>query len=449
MPDRRRRWKGIAGAAVVVVSIACSETSTPAGAPRPTNLLLISVDTLRADHVGAYGYEGPISPALDRLAAEGAVFEDVTATSPWTFPSHASLLTGLYPSRHGARTYPGRLGDVPTLAEAFRAAGFTTGAVVNTLFLAEGIGMMRGVEWQRHVPETETAAGAAPEITKSAFDFLETHQDPFFLFVHYYDVHSGYHSMPRYRRMFDAGPGVLDGTTAQMDRINAGSLAVDASREGRRASLLYAAGVRQLDDHLHRLLGKLRLSGRLGRTLVVVTSDHGEAFLEHGTLLHGSTHYEEELRVPLILRGPGVPAGRRVEAPVSLVDVSPTLRGIFGLPAARESDGHDLRAFFGDEAPPPRPVFAEAAPALSGDTLRTVRNGRFKLIADLESGTRELYDLRSDPREGRNLRDERPEVLAELERLLQAHEAGRRDAPTAPPAREADLEKLRALGYVE
>jgi arylsulfatase A-like enzyme len=414
--------------------------------------VLISIDTLRADHLGLYGESLPTSPRIDAFAREGVVFETVRSTAPWTLPAHASMLTGLYPSRHGARTASHSLADdVPTLAEILSARGFATAAVVNGGFLNPRFGLDRGFGEYVLVPSAEDRRkGAAPGIASWAIAWLERHaHGRFFLLVHVFDVHSDYHSERRFERIFAPREGRFDGSTEQMGLVNHGDLQISPA-QAEHLSRLYDAGIRQLDHDLSPLLDYLADPARTRSTLVVVTSDHGEEFLEHGGLLHTRTHYEELLRVPLILRGAGLPAGRRVEAPVSLVDLAPTLLARLGVEAPPELalDGRDLAPLWSGEASVSdgRLFFAEAAPSLDSDTLRSVTDGRYKLIRNLETGSAELYDLAEDPGEQHDLIGRESAVAAELGAALDRFsETQRLGRPLEIP--EEMQEELRALGY--
>ncbi len=419
--------------------------------PHPAeNAILISIDTLRPDHLGLYGHERPTSPNLDRFAAGGAVFEQALSTAPWTLPAHASMLTGRYPSRHGLRTDQHRLrADVATLADCLHPRGFVSAAFVNSAFLLPRSGLNRGFDTYELVPEKETPRGRAALITRLALDWLEAHRrERFFLFLHYFDVHSDYASLERYERRFAPEHGRLSGRTLELRLIRAGLVSIGAE-DAEHLARLYDAGIRQLDDNLAPLLAWLEGAGRLEDTVVALTSDHGEEFLEHGSVLHGHTHYEELLRVPLVLRGASVPAGARIRTAVSIADVMPTLLGVLGVPAPDGLDGRDLRGLW--EAPGAmardRPLFAETS-AVHTEGLSSVRMGRHKLIHDLRTDRSELYDLEQDPLEGRDLASERLGVLEELRALLRELAGESVPSEQAPPRSPAVEERLRALGYL-
>ncbi len=434
------------GVALAACLVACGVPEDP-----PRSVILISLDTLRADHLGCYGHERDTSPNLDALAAEGVLFEQAVAPAPWTLPSHASLLTGRYPSRHGAFTLEDAIPEaVPTLAAVLGRAGFETAGFVNVIFLGSGFGFARGFETYRTYVRDQSPEGSASEITDAGIEWLESRRGRrVFLFLHYYDLHSDFLSLPRFQELFTDGPGRFDGSTAQMLAAMRGLAPIDAS-DADHLARLYDGGIRQLDEELGRLFAWLRENGWWDESLVIVTSDHGEQFLEHGGLLH-NRHWEEVLRVPLILRGPTLPAGVRVGGPVSLVDVVPTVLDLVGAAAAGDVDGIDLRPLWDDGRTPagPRHLFAEGGPSMKQATERSVRDGRHKLIVDLESGRHELYDLDADPGERNDLADEKPAKVralrASLDRLMDSAVG----AAAAPAASDAVQRQLRELGYLE
>jgi arylsulfatase A-like enzyme len=440
------RLRGFAFA-LVWIATACH----PGGAAHPRNVILISIDTLRADHLGCYGHTLPTSPNLDAFAAEGIVFEDAVATSPWTLPSHLSLLTGLYPARHGVRTADRTLSDaIPTLATLLAQRGFETAAVVSGLLLGPRWGVSQGfADFEMVDAPDRSRSGAASRITDSAIRWLDDHRGgPVFLFLHYFDVHSDYLSLPRYERIFAPPRSRFSGITMELIGVNLGRIPIKKS-DAVSLALRYDAGIRQLDDDLARLFAHLRRDGWLDDTAVLVTSDHGEEFLEHGGVLHTRTHYQEILQIPMILRGPTIPAGVRIHRPVSLVDIVPTLLGLLRLAPPPSLDGVDLRPLWEapDDPPDERWLFAEAGPRWSRDEIRSVRRERYKLILNRESQERQLYDLVEDPRERENLLQRRPEVASRLAAALTRFMASDREAPQAPEMPSEVQEHLKQLGY--
>ena len=371
-----------------------------AALPRP-NIVLITIDTLRADHVGRYGAPPGSTPALDALASEGLRFENAISPVPLTRPAHTSLLTGLYPPEHGIRdNLPAKLdSSIPTLATRLETAGYHTAAFVGSFLLGRGSGLEAGFD----VFGDGSIAGAgdrigskaerrAEEVASEALEYISTARAPFFLWVHFYDPHAPYDP-----------PGAF-------------------------ASKGYSGEIAYTDSQVGRLVGALRTRGLLGSTLVVVTADHGEGLGDHGEDEHGVLVYEETLRVPLIVRGPGIAAGRVEREPVSLVDVAPfLLEASFPSP---EGKAIYFESYYGS-------LHFGWAP------LRGIRDGPMKLIVAPRS---ELYDLDSDPREGRDLSRERKDVArrlyAELQKIV--------ERKASPPASSSpgDLERLASLGYV-
>ena len=324
---------GLAATLVVLVWATPSCDPSPA---RPTAIVLISLDTLRADHLGVYGHHRFTSPVLDEFGAKGVVFEDASATTGWTLPSHASMLTGLFPLRHGVVTPENALSEeVQTLAGWFTEADWETAAIVNVLWLKrELFGLTRDFGKYLFIAEADYRRRSPSSwATDQAIEWLgEEHGRPLFLFLHYYDVHADYASLPEYERLFVSPyEGQADGSAWQIERANfaAGHIAhclenpgsdachfgskekprrIDAemkriefdARDIQHLEELYDAGIRQLDTELGRLLGFLDSSGRADETLVIITSDHGEEFLEHGRVGHSLTTYQQSLRVPLL-----------------------------------------------------------------------------------------------------------------------------------------------------
>jgi arylsulfatase A-like enzyme len=410
-----------------------------ADAPAPRNAILISIDTLRPDHLGCYGHERDTSPALDALAARGVRFADATAAAPWTLPAHATMLTGLYPSHHGVKDHETRLPDaVVTLAEEFAARRFRTLGVVNTWNVgAPQFQLAQGFQRFHYVPETEEdeqtlrmrTRNGARDVIARAREFLlaDGGEEPFFLFLHFYDAHTDFTPRAPYRERFvEPYQGRLTGRTQQLValRDKGERFAPDDLRWLRQ---MYDAEIRQLDDTLGRFLAWLDDRGWLASSLVVVTSDHGEEFQEHGGILHGRTQYQEVLRVPLLVAGPGVPAGVVIDTPVHGVDVVPTMLACMGIPVGTARDGLDLSVLWRGGSLPERALFAEAdhTNQVEGehvlDVKHMIRRGARKLHFDRHARSAQLFDLERDPRESTDLAAGEPEatraLLAELERF--------------------------------
>jgi arylsulfatase A-like enzyme len=432
--------------------------------------VLVSIDTLRADHLGVYGHDRATSPRIDRLAAEGAFFESAYSHAPKTAPSHMSLMTGVHPDAHGVMNLgagvDARLSPrIPTLAEILRSAGYRTSAVTGGGNVHGDLGFGRGFEAYEH------SDGDAAAIFGRALERLDAlaapgaagTRAPFFLFVHTFQVHDPYLPPPAQRALF-ADPGYAGRIVSDAERLGAlaGSdwsarhrafwAGVDARSPADLRHLvdLYDACIRFTDDELGRLLDRLDALGLAGETLVVVLSDHGEEFLEHGRFGHDAL-FEELLRVPLVVRVAdaerrGLRRGR-VREVVRLVDVLPTVLDLVGLPAPEHLEGRTLVPLLqgGEEAP--RFVFAQNRETGS-DALAV--NG-WKLVAERWKDL--LFDLARDPAERRPLAGGdavRESLHATLEQL---RERALRWHALAPPDRTGPLDagtrqRLEALGYL-
>ena len=451
MSPLRPRLSGL----LVPALLACALLAGCGGADqRPPNVLLISIDTLRPDRLGCYGHDRETSPALDALAAGGVLFEDVTSASPWTLPSHATMLTGLYPSRHGVVGHTNRLRQkTRSLATRLGEHGYRTLGVVNSHNLSERYGLGRGFDVFEYVLEKNPKGkilNRGPRIVARAQELLgEVGDQPFFMFLHFYDVHTDFTPDDEYRAQF-VGPydGEFDGSTLQLAELRArgGTLGED---DVRYLFELYDAEIRQLDDLLAGLFAHLDQLGLADDTLVVVTSDHGEEFGEHGSVLHGQTHFEEVIRIPLLVRGPDVPVGRRIDEPVHLVDVAPTILAACGIPDDG-LDGIDLQQVWVSNSGPDRYLYSEADHNNSQpDIRRMIRFQRHKLLHDTLTGESHVFDLEQDPGESVDVSDAEVELAAMLMTKLEAFMQGGAEADQIPMPSAEDQELLRSLGYLD
>jgi len=442
------------------------------------NVLLVSIDTLRPDFLGCYGRAGGVSPAIDRVAQAGVVFEDVTSASPWTLPSHASMLTGMYPSTHGVRNHEFKL-EAESLATWLGKAGYQTMALVNTHNVGHPeFGLMRGFDpltthWEIEMDLVGDKVlpgikNRAPRMVKRALRWLKDRDPsrPFFLFFHSYDVHTDFTPdekwVEEYVEPYEArevgGVRVLDGVTDELVKVRNRMIRGDldlTDADVRHLEQLYEAELRTFDEEIRVLFDYLDESGLSETTLVAITSDHGEEYNEHGGILHGRTHYQELIRIPWILRGPGVPAGTREELPVHLVDVAPTLLALAGVPAFPEMDGLDASLCWRDPAglPEVRFLFSEADHnnivdrVTINDMKAMVRLGYDVLHYNRVTGQKELYDLTSDPTEQHDLAAEDPERVDFLFAKLEAFLARKGSATDIGPVSAEDQEWLQKLGY--
>jgi arylsulfatase A-like enzyme len=441
-----RGWRVVRACVPLVLAAACARESGP------PNLVLISLDTTRRDHGSVYGYGRETTPTLERLAEEGVLFALAYAPAPTTGPSHATLFTSLYPITHrvvknGRVLQPAHT----TLAEQLRARGYTTAGVVSSYVLDARFGWDQGFEvfdddFARETATTMVPSEGGVEVfdrtadatTQRAVAWLEAERDrsrPFFLFVHYMDPHTPWVAPQEFVSRFRTPDLPADGVSGLIAR--------------------YDAELAFTDHQLGELLAALERLGLGEDTLVAVTADHGEGLMQHGELHHGTQLYEEQMRVPLVLRFPRrLPAGLVIDGPVSLIDLPPTLLELLGVPpsAGEVMQGRSLvpRIEAREPPDPERPVFLfrPSNSEIPGEQY-AVRVGDWKLIRGPGEGRRELFDLARDPREREDRAAAEAERVEELERRiddwLRQHERG--DAAPDPVSPE-DLERLRALGYV-
>jgi arylsulfatase A-like enzyme len=400
--------------------------------PQRRNLLLVSVDTLRADHLGAYGRQPSPTPGLDRLAASGTLFLEARATTSWTLPSLASLMTSLHASSHGCWDFRSRLdGSFETLADLLYAAGFETAAIASHTFLGEAFGLQQGfahydTDLVRPNLKASHQAVTSPELTDRAVAWLRQRGGGaarWFLWVHYFDPHADYE--------LHEGISEAFGTGTLHER--------------------YVGEVAFTDRAIGRLLEALEDLGLADETVVVVTADHGEEFGEHGGISHGRHLYREVLHVPLLVRAPGFPPGRAAGT-VSLVDVLPTALELLGLPVPEGLQGRSLVPALRGEALAPRPALAELR-LYAGQHGESLELDGWKLVRGRGREAPQLFDVRSDPGDERDVAAEHPEVVARLAGLLEAAvreaEAGGPTVRATAPLGAEELRSLRELGYIE
>lgn len=452
-----------------VVALAACAPSVPE--PSRPNVLLIVLDTTRRDHLTPYGYPLDTTPHLARLAEDALVFDDAVSPGSWTLPSHATLFTGLYPRDHRTNCESQTLEPVhTTLAEVLSAEGYRTVALSNNVWLSSASGLQQGFAefhevWRDHRGPQFDDDGARMT-TDRALDWVDRHggDAPFFMFLNYFEPHLPYRAPPPWDKRF-ADP---DAPRAEVSRVRSwqhprevGYLLGVPGQEITPEQFgwleeQYDGEIGYLDTHLGRLFDGLRERGALDRTLVIVTSDHGEHFGEHGLMDHKMSLYEPLIHVPLILRYPGAAAPGRVSSPVQTNDVFPTVLALAGSdraapPGSRSllAPGEGRRHTFAEFARPK--IFLEmmarrfpgADYAGFDRSLRAVRGDGFKLIRP-SKGEVELYDLRHDPDERRNLAPERPEVVERLGAVLEAFEAGEIPffaEPAHPPVRTSAPEE--------
>ena len=415
---------------------------------RAKGIVLVSIDTLRRDHVGAYGYRAPTTPRLDALAREGLIADDAVSVSSWTLPSHLSMLTSVDPAVHGGTDMRhGFGGSVPTLPGLLRAAGYTTQAVTSHLYVSAVYGLDQGFDRLDFHQDRR-----ATDVANRAIDLVDRFGDrPLFLFLHFYDPHWHYDPPEAMRALFDRPySGSITGRWGDFSARTPDSV---SPADLDHLLALYDGEIRYTDDEVGRVLDHLARRGALRSTLVLVTSDHGEEFLEHGSWEHRKTLYEEVIRVPLIAHWPGV-APRRETAPVSLLDVAPTILAWAGVPPPPSFQGRSLLAPLG---PGDREAYGETDHTVDGSHKLFLRAGarRWKAILSLDASGKsvrgeEWYDLAGDPSEKASAPPPAAAAEAIRARALLRWKAGRAKESAARPVclSEEQKERLRALGYV-
>jgi arylsulfatase A-like enzyme len=466
-----------------------------AGEP-PLGVILIWADTLRSDHLGAYGYKRPTSPTLDRLAKEGALFKDCISPATWTKVATPSLLTSLYPASHGVYDFSDRIpSSAATLAEVYRAAGYATLSMSSVLFTGKFTNLHQGFEtlWEDVSLSDRESSKSAAEYVDRLLPWLEGHRDtPFFAFLHVTDPHDPFKPRAPYDTLFadaaraakqeedtNKARGViadpllkLFGMPTQEELTKAG---VDAQAYTAHNVDWYDGSIRGMDEEIRRVIERIDELGLRGRVLVVVAADHGEEFLEHGRSFHGQSVYGELGNVPLILWQPGtIPAGTVVEETVSMVDVMPTLLEMSRLTGPKEMQGRTLVAALRRKdsgavhADPGtgRPAIIEKAvtqekggpPPRDTGALAIVAGG-YKLVHHTvrpRGGPEfELFDHRTDPLDARDVAAAHPQVVERLRRELAAWKQMAEQARLKPDSEAAkglsteEMERLRSLGYLQ
>lgn len=420
-------------AAVSIPVIAGAYWWTRSPAPAPMNVVLITLDTLRADHLGAYGATTVRTPHLDRLASQGVVFDQVMTTAPLTLPAHSSIMTGQFPPRHGVRDNGGFfLGpEQVTLAEILSGSGYQTGATVGAFVLDSKWGLDQGFAAYQddfdltNVKAMSLASVKRPgnEVVDLALKWMDGVADQrFFAWMHLYDPHAPYESPEPYRSDYRGHP--------------------------------YRGAIAFTDAQVGRVFDFLEARGLADNTIVVVTADHGEGLGEHGEETHGFFVYESSMRVPLIVHAPGRGLSpRRVTQPVRSVDIMPTVLDLVGVALPGPVEGRSLLPLMrGDVTEMALDGYGEAMYPLhhyGWSELTAMRSDRYKLI---DAPRPELYDLERDPGELTNLFDTRRSVAdAMLRQLRDRKQAMAADAPEAPDTEDVDPEtraRLAALGYV-
>ncbi len=462
--SREHSWRRFAFVLCAIVCVSCanapqepvqraSTRATPSESARPSppkRVVLVTIDTLRADYVGSYGVGSPgtlqaKTPTLDRLASRGVRFETAISPAPITMPSHASLMTALDPPAHGVHANGKfRLPDsIPTLAEGFQRAGIATAGFVAAVVLDRRYGLGRGFDhyddqmgYRRNIVGATGAYAerTADQMTDAVLAWLKTAPDEFFLWVHYYDPHGNY----------DPPKGFRPKVSPKLENPKRADILEVA---GVMFPPLYAGEIYFVDTELGRMLRNIDNRFRDDGTLVVVTSDHGESLAEHGEITHTLTLYDATQKIPLLMQGAGLPAGRVVKSPVRLIDVAPTILDHAGLPPLNGSTGESLLPWIGGERREPLTAYVETLETYLGygwSPVLGLRSDHYKYLRTVRP---ELYDLDADPRELANIASAEPAVVAELDGELTARLVGARPVEPNVVAKPEQNAMLESLGY--
>ena len=433
-------------------------------APDKPDIILITIDALRADHLGTYGYWRPTSPSIDAFAREAVVVQDAVSQAPYTKASIASLFTGLFPTAHKAfttsrpfdKTMTGHVsGALPstdvlsprlkTLAECLTDAGYQTIGINTNPFLIADFGFGRGFAQYEFLTGGDVQVATASSVTSKALVQIDARDQrrPLFLWLHLMEPHSPYTPPDRFRRVF---PPESPPWTVPAETIPAW-IRVDNSTDANFYAALYDAEIRSADEALGTFFDGLKQRKLWDRSVVIVTADHGEEFYDHGGFEHNRTLYDEMLHVPLIVKAPGL-APRRLQEQIAEVDLLPTLVARAGGSVPAGLSGADVWSVLSGQRHAERYAYAE----LVGERY-ALRTREWKLISTLH-GSHELYNLTTDPHERQSLVVEDTSRTAEMRDVLTkilatAVQAGSRFQGTFAPIPPRVLERLKSLGYVQ
>lgn len=432
--------------------IITAESSLPRDEEAP-NVIVISLDTLRADYVGRQRLGRDLTPNLDRFRAAGTVFTNAMTTYPSTTGSHMSLFTGVYPATHETIHARKKLPpEIPTLAQEMAKAGYATAAVTENAMLNAGSGFLRGFDSYREQKGDDvwSTDGAIRQTFDDGLTWLEHHgNERFFLFLHTYQVHFPYTPPKRHNHFRKALNKKLPEEKFEKQKV--------------WAERGYAGEVLYMDEELGRLLRTLEERQLLDHTVIIITADHGEEFGEHGDIGHAQTLFAEVMNIPMSIYFPGrAPAGLSVDEPVSLVDIAPTVLDLAGIPAMRSQGRSLVPLLEGGDFGPPRAVYAQNFGKYGQQWAARTADRKF-IFSGKESNPPLVFDLREDPGELKPLKDGELTVegkrwinpykawVRRAMRVRQRKEAAARKKESAPERRldESVVNKLRALGYTD
>ncbi len=432
----------------------CNRPLPSPPSPGEINVVLIVLDATAARYLGCYGNELETTPNIDRLARDATLFERAYSQAAWTLPSVASYMTGQYPPSRGEI---GKAFLERPIASLLLEAGLETAGFSENPYVTRQFGIAKGFQvFRDYFPYSSLAEKPLTfdrmDSSRTVADVVawldEHHQQRFFLYVHLLPPHSPYDPPPPFSGKFDIGyEGSVDGGTDTLTKIDRGEIRVNG-RDLEHLRALYQENLSYADHQVGKVFQALSAQQLLDRTLLIVTSDHGEAFGEHGRMLHNHTVYEEMIQVPLIIRFPpglGRPP-KRWSGVVELTDLLPTICDVLAIPRPGKIHGASLLrlASSGQVADRVARSWTSLMPRLFGGLIA----GHHKLILDMNSDRVELYDLRDDPGERKDISADRPTLAAQLQRLLPATDADTVEVVETELG-DATLEQLRSLGYLQ
>jgi len=423
------------------------------------NIILIVIDTLRANHVGCYGYQRNTTSNIDHLAGEGVLFKNAISAAPWTMASIASLLTSQYPCVLGLRKKPVMLDTrFPSLSEVLKQYDYATYGVFTAASFSPRLGVGRGFDDYRYRRRPRRGPViSSPYVTKEAISFLRKSQkQPFYIFLHYFDPHYNY----VLHKQYDYYPDYRGSVKSDHPMIDLWHELHELSQDDIRYLLaLYDSEIAFNDEYIGKLLDELKKQGLYENSIIIVTADHGEEFLERGWLGHTITLHEEMLHVPLIMKFPGSVA-RVISSPVGLIDIVPTIYQYMGLKMPDGLEGKALDLNRGDSIAN-RPIFTEtfnpqrARPNVRPIAFRSIISGNWKLIYDQIKDSNQVYNLSEDPHERNDLSSQRSEQKRVLKGLLSKwinYVKTKQKVGPAPDESELftpeERKELESLGYL-
>jgi len=421
------------------------------------NVVFIIVDTLSTEDLGAYGNTNSPSPIIDKLAREGVLFKKAYSTSSWTKPSIASLFTGLMPSVHGVTSIDDILKEEEfTLADAFKSKGFKTAAFVSHTLISPQMGYAQGFDVYDTIPFKGNVHDviSSAKVTDMANDWLKkNHKDPFFLFLHYFDPHNNYH----HHKKFDRTSNYKGSLKSSADIRELRKLIPTMTKED-QAFLkgLYQEEIAFTDSQIGRFLENIENFGLSKDTLIVLTADHGEEFLEHGEIGHSRTLYNELIHIPFILKLPSKFKPSIVNDPISSMDIFPTLLSFLKIPIDSAVKAASLALTLTHGMPiKKQDIVSEVdfkSSHIKAYKISVIRDN-LKAILDKPSNTFELYDLEKDPQELDNIALKNPELLLTISPLiLDYKDKVQTSLPTTKKTRKErtpdEVEQLKSLGYL-